>query len=162
MVQFDGYDTVQWVHVLAAAVVIGVLAMLPFVRLVASRIEDVAVVQYTTHLLHAVLLRLVAPALVVVFATGLLMIAGPLARWDALHVGGRWALVGLALWVVLSAVVGFVLGLLRQMSLLAEHDHAGTEEMRKRWREYRVSVAVAISLVVVIEWVMVARPVLFA
>lgn len=155
----DGYLWLNYLHIIAAAVLIGGLAAFPLLRREAQRTGDPGVVRHNLHVLNRTSNLLLVPSIVILFITGMLMGAGPWARWNMFRPEGRWALIGMMMWALLAAAVGFVAGVVKQMRPVAEEEEGlGSDRLRMLWRQYRWGVIAAAVLALLTEGVMVFKP----
>lgn len=155
-----GYLTLNLLHILSAAVLIGGVAAFPLLRREAQRATDPAVARHNLHVLNRVGNLLLVPAIVLLFVTGMLMGAGPWARWNMFLPQGRWALVGMMMWAVLAAAVGYLVGVVKQMGPVADEEGMDGGRLRRLWVQYRWAVIATAVLAVATEAVMVYKPVI--
>lgn len=159
----DTYGFVLWIHILSAGILIGLVALQPVIRYEAARAGGDGqsargpAMMHAARVLDASTSRLGVPALLVLFLTGLLMVVGPLARWSLFDPAGRWALLGIATWLLLSVGIGLLAGLARQarsrLALDETHESAGAA-----WRWHGRVLLATIVVVLFAEWLMVIRP----
>jgi uncharacterized membrane protein len=140
------FNTLQFLHVVGAMVVVGYLAVIPMWRAAVSKSSDATVVAAFLRSVTNVQNRVVLPALGLLILTGLLMVVGPLREGYDLVVS-RWAQGGL----VLSLVLGFILvtgvaGPTRKMLPLVEKGEATGPAMEKLWGDWRTAVLSAAVL----------------
>lgn len=148
------YALLKWIHILSAAVVVGLLVIQ--LRLEARRPRDPRIrahVMTTLLGLHDVVML---PALGLLFVTGVTLVLGPFPAPDDVDRTGLWVWWGMGLWgglVVVSAA--YLRGLARLM-----RDEAGGDEGRvdRLWRAHRRGGALALALAGFAIAVMVLRP----
>jgi len=146
------YDVVLTVHILAVVVAFGVVFAYPVIDAQVRRASpgDLAAL----HRLHVVLARrLVTPAMTVVLLAGLYL---AIDRWS---LGDPWISATLAILFVLFGLTGAVL-IPADMRLaeLAERDGGNSEEYQRESRKADLFGGLALLLVVVAIFLMVAKP----
>lgn len=155
------YLTLKWLHILAAALVFGLLATFPF--LPTGKPDDLrerAVLRHMLAFLDVSSNALLVPSIVLLFVTGLLMSVGPFSDWDVLGAEGQWIVVGMFLWMLVAGIVGgALLGVVKEMKSLDARGEARSERMASLWRQFRWAYASGAAVSLAAMWVMVFQPV---
>ena len=146
------YDVVLTVHILAVVVAFGVVFAYPVIDAQVRRASagDLAAL----HRLHLALGRqLVTPAMTVVLLAGLYL---ALDRWS---LGDPWISATFAILFVLFGLQGAVLAPADvRLAEIAERDGAGSAEYEREVRKANMFGSLALLLVVVAIFLMVAKP----
>lgn len=152
MLAITFYDVVLTVHILAVVVAFGVVFAYPVIdaHMRGSGSGNLA----TLHRLHVALgRRVVTPAMVVVLLAGLYL---ALDRWS---LGDPWISATFAILFVLFGLQGAVLGPTdERLAELAERDDASSSEYDSQLRKANLFGGLALLLVVVAIFLMVAKP----
>jgi uncharacterized membrane protein len=146
------YTLLKFLHVLSA--VVGVGANLTYPVLLARAHREPAHLAHVLETIRALDRRVAMPAYAAVLLTGLLLLlTGPIA------ITASWVWISLTLYVVIAVIGATALapamGTMRQT--LAAGGHESAAYRRAQARAYRL-IAVATTLVVVILYLMVAKP----
>lgn len=159
----DIYPTLKWIHLIAAALVLGLLAAYPFLPPGTPADEkERAVVRHALAFLNASSSWLLVPSVVVLFITGVLMSVGPFSEWDMFGREGQWIIAGMFLWTLVAALVaGLMLGIVKEMLTLAEAGELASGRMRTLWKQFRWGYFLGAAVTLATFWVMVFQPVFF-
>lgn len=153
----DWYTFARWLHVIGACVLLGTGAGIAFFMVMAHRSGKAALVAHVASTVVVADFLFTATAVVVQPLTGLWLVA--ITGWP-LHT--PWIVVSLALYVLIGAFwIPVVWMQLRLRDLAREADLAGAPLPRAYHRLYRCWFAFgfpAFAAVLVIVWLMLARP----
>lgn len=152
------YLVVKYLHVVASAVALGYVALIPMWRNAAARTNDATILRHALEVIRSLQARLAIPTLAIAVATGLLLTVGPLATtYDLAR--SRWAQGAAVVGIVFAILVGFGLGgpVKKMLPLVEKGEHQGPA-MDKLWGEWRTSLAAAALLGLVSVALMIYRP----
>lgn len=152
------YLVVKYLHVVASAVALGYVALLPMWRNAAARTNDAAILRHALEVIRSLQSRLAIPTLAIAVVTGLLLTVGPLATtYDLTR--SRWAQGAAVVGTIFAILVVFGLsGPVKKMLPLVEKGESEGPAMDKLWSEWRTSLAAAALLGLVSVALMVYRP----
>lgn len=157
------YSTLLWIHIVAAGLVLGLLAVFPFLPVDPPRgPAERAVLRHSLAFLNLSSNALLVPSIVVLFITGVLMSVGPFSEWDLVSEEGQWIVVGMFLWTLVAAIVaGLMFGVVKEMLSLAEDDEVQASRMDRLRRQFRWGYVMGVIVTLATFWVMVFQPVFF-
>lgn len=152
------YLVVKFLHVVAAALAVGYVALTPMWQRAASRAGDAGFLRLTLETIRSLQARIAWPTAIVLVVTGLALVVGPLATTYDLS-RSRWAQGATVLGLAFATMLAFGLsGPVRKMLPLVEKGEHEGPAMDKLWADWRSALYAAALLGLVAIALMVYRP----
>lgn len=151
-----GYLILKWLHVMAAAFLIGAVVTDGLLSRLASRAKDLAARTFAWNFLVKGE-KVAIPTAVVLLLSGLAMVFGPFAGgWSLTR--DLWVLLGIVLFFVLLALMAGVAGGAAKKTLAAYAGGHGEAVARPHETRFAAVALVGFVLVAFVVFLMVAKP----
>lgn len=153
-----GYVVLKWLHVLAAAYLVGAIVTEGLLGGFAARAKDRAARRFAWEFLVKGEEKVAIPVALLLLVSGLLMVFGPFAGgWSLTE--DLWTLAGLVLFLVLLVLMAGVAGSAAKRALAAYTTGAGEGEAAPHEKRYQLLLATGFVIVAGVVWLMVAKPI---
>lgn len=151
------YIVLKWLHVLAAAYLVGAIVTELLLAAFAAREGDRAAKRFVWAFLVKGEEKVALPLALVLLATGVLMVYGPFAGgWSLTR--DWWVLAGLVLFFVLLALLAGAAGSSARRASEAYASGTGEAQAAPHERRYRRLMVLGFAIVTVVVYLMVAKP----